>query len=596
MRMSPQVDSEGVVRLEVKSNGQLVSDVTTIISVRIERAVGGIPTARLVILDGDMAGCAWPLADGRTFEPGSRISIAAGYGDSVQPVFEGVVVKLGMHISGENVSRLEIECRHQAVKMTIGRKNANYAAQTDSAVIESIIRNHGLATAVDATEQTHGGLTQYYCSDWDFVISRAEVNGLLVIVEDDRVLVQAPQTDCRPVLGVEWGKDLMAFQAEVDARSQLQSVQAAAWDPKNQAVRHGSAQAPQTLNAQGNLDSMTLAGVLGLATFRLQTPVPLQPADLTAWSKAQQVKAGLARIRGWMRFQGSALAKVGSLIEVAGVGARFDGMVFVCAVKHEIEQGHWITTVDFGLSPDWSCERPDVVAPAASGWLPGAEGLQIGVVVKLDGDPAGEQRIQIELPVLEASAPAVWARLLQFQASDGFGAFFVPEVGDEVVVGFFNHDPSHPVVLGSLYSSRNKPAYALAAPNDTKALVTRCKHRIEFDESDKIITVTTPANNRVVLSDRDKSVLLEDQNGNKVELSSSGITVDTPADLKIVAKGTISIDAVGATNISSRADVKCSGLNVACDAQVSFSGKGSATAELSAAGQTTVKGALVMIN
>jgi len=172
----------------------------------------------------------------------------------------------------------------------------------------------------------------------------------------------------------------------------------------------------------------------------------------------------------------------------------------------------------------------------------------------------------------------------------------VPEIGDEVVVGFFNHDPSHPVVLGSLYSSRNKPAYALAARNDTKALVTRCMHKIEFDEKDKIITVTTPAKNRVVLSDKDKSILLHDQNGNIVELNSSGITVDTPKDLKITAKGTISVNAIGTMNISSTADVKCSGLNVVCDAQVGFTGKGSATAELSAAGQTTVKGAMVMIN
>ena len=47
---------------------------------------------------------------------------------------------------------------------------------------------------------------------------------------------------------------------------------------------------------------------------------------------------------------------------------------------------------------------------------------------------------------------------------------------------------------------------------------------------------------------------------------------------------------------SSQADVKSTGLNVVCEGQVGFTGKGSATAELSASGETVVRGAMVMIN
>jgi hypothetical protein len=53
---------------------------------------------------------------------------------------------------------------------------------------------------------------------------------------------------------------------------------------------------------------------------------------------------------------------------------------------------------------------------------------------------------------------------------------------------------------------------------------------------------------------------------------------------------------VGAITLDSKADVKASGMNVQCEAKVGFTGKGNATAELSASGQTTVKGAMVMIN
>jgi uncharacterized protein involved in type VI secretion and phage assembly len=185
---------------------------------------------------------------------------------------------------------------------------------------------------------------------------------------------------------------------------------------------------------------------------------------------------------------------------------------------------------------------------------------------------------------------------MQFHASAEFGAFFLPEIGDEVVLAFFNNDPSGPVVLGSLYSSKRKPPYELVQDNHKKAIVTRCKHKLEFDDKDKIITLTTPSSNKVVISDKDKSILLSDQNGNTVEMNADGIRIDTPKDLNIGAKGKVTIDAVGAISISSRADLKCTGLNVSCDAQVSLTAKGSASAELSASGQTTVKGAMVMIN
>jgi Rhs element Vgr protein len=595
MPNSPQTNSGGLVCLSIKSNGKAIDESIPVISVVVRCAVGCIPEARLVVADGDIRNTDWPVADGETFQPGAAISIAAGYDDQEQTIFEGIVVKLGMKISADNESCLVIECRHKAVKMSVGSKNAHHVDLTDSAIIERLVQAGGLKAEVDATHETHSVLTQYDCTDWDLLVARAELNGLLVIADDDKILVQAPRTGAQPVLRVTYGQDLIEFQADVDACSQLQEVRTVAWDPKAQAVVEGVPASPQLLNAQGNLDSATLAAALGANLLHLQTPAPLRADELSAWGRAQQVKAGLARIRGRMKFQGSATAKVGSLIELAGVGARFSGNAFVGSVEHEIAEGNWLTTAEFGCPPDRHTKRNEV-HPVAAGWLPGAAGLQIGIVTKLDGDPAGEQRIQIKLPVLQASDEPVWARLLQPHACEGFGAFFVPEVGDEVVVAFFNQDPSYPVVLGSLYSSRHKPAYELGASNRIKALVTRCKHRIEFDDDNRIVTVSTPANNRVVLNDRDGSIVLQDQSGNSVELSTAGVTIDTPGDLKMTAKGSITVAATGAVNIGTKADLKCTGLNVACDAQVSFSGKGGAQAELSASGETIVRGAMVMIN
>jgi Rhs element Vgr protein len=595
MAESPNADVDGAIRLTVSAGGQALTTLP-VVSATVRRAVNRIPWAEIVLADGDMPTGSFELSDATTFAPGAEVSISAGYADSESPVFSGIVVRHSVKIDNDNNSRLVIECRDKATKMTIGRKNANYLQLKDSDIISTLIGNAGLTANVTSTSTQYDELVQFYCSDWDFMLARADANSLLVNVDAGTVNVKAPNTSGSAVLAVTWGSDLITFEADIDARDQYTAVQAVSWDPKQQAVMQGNSASPVTLNQQGDLNGADLAKVASPATYILQTGATQPMATLTDWAKAAQQKAALARIRGRMSFRGSTLAVPDSLIEVKSVGTRFQGSVYVSAVEQDFSGGHWTTHVEFGLRPEWHVERNDVVAPLNGGLLPGVNGLQIGVVTKLDGDPEGEQRIQVKVPVLQAQTEGVWARLLQFYASNAFGAFFLPEVGDEVLLGYLNDDPSHPVVLGSLYSSSRKPPYTIEAENNTKAIVTRCLHKIEFNEQDKIITVITPAKNQVVLDDKNQAITVQDQHNNSIKLSSAGITLTSQSDIKMTAQGNVTITANAAININATTDLKATGMNVTCEAQVGFTGKGSATAELSAAGQTTVKGAMVMIN
>jgi Rhs element Vgr protein len=593
MADSPSRKAQGVVTLTLKSNGSEIKESIGVLSVEVRRSVNAVPSARIEIRDGDAATDAWPVSDDKVFAPGAAVTVLAGYGGQQEAIFEGVVVKVGIRVSGNNDGRLVVECRDKSVRMTGARHSANHIDASDSEIIGKLIAAHGLSSDTATTGPKHRELVQYQCTDWDFMVARAEVNGLLVTARDGKVSVKAPDVDGTPVLKVEYGDDLIDFRAEIDARTQFAAVQASAWDPGAQQVALGAVAKP---GGSGTPDGAELAKVLDAGTITLPTGSPLVPAVLEDWASAQQVKAGLSRVRGHLRFQGSAKALPGGLIEVKGLGKRYDGKVFIVGVEHEIADGNWFTRAEFGLAPGWFVERPDVAAPAAAGWVPAARGLQIGKVLKLDGDPAGQHRIQIELPVLQAQTKGIWARLMQFHASDGFGAFFVPEVGDEVVVAYLGDDPSAPVVLGGLYSSLRKPPHPLTEKNAVKAIVTRCQARIEIDDEAKVITVKTPQDNQVVLSDKEKSIVMSDQHGNKVVLSDAGISIESPKDIKIDAKGKVTIDAAQSVAIEAKADVSVKGTNVGCKASVGFTAEGSASAQLTASGQTTVKGAMVMIN
>ena len=607
MGSSPFVQGGGgVIGLSLTSNGTAVAGTIQVVSVSVKKTINKIPTAEIIILDGDMPGKDFPVSNTNVFKPGSAITIEAGYGVSAKvQIFAGIVIKHGIKITGDNYARLIIECRDAAVAMTIGRNNANFVNSKDSDIITKLIGNYSsLTSTVTATTTQYKELVQYYCTDWDFMLSRAEINGLLVIVDAAAISVKAPVTSGTPSLTVTYGLDLMEFHANIDARTQFTNVQGCSWDMKTQkAVTQAST--PKTLNAQGDLNSATLAKIVGPASFSLQTPAQLETTALKAWVDGQQVKAGLARIQGKMSFQGSGLAQIGERIELVGVGSHFNGNVFVSSVHHTVANGNWITEVEFGMPQNWFAENRDLVAPSASGLLPGIEGLHIGVVMKLDADPDGQYKIQVSTPVMQAATDGVWARLANFYASVGIGAFFVPEIGDEVILGYLNNDPSNPVILGSLYSSTrqlptpssiNSPAaYTLTADNFKKAIVTKSQLTVEFDDDKKIISLCTPGNNTIVISDDGKSILLQDQNNNMVKLSADGILLDSPKDISITAKGKITLTATGDMALSSKGDITAAGENITLTAKSGFTAK-CATSEMTSSSTTAIKGSMVNIN
>ncbi|MEJ0103890.1 MAG: phage baseplate assembly protein V [Bacteroidota bacterium] len=269
-------------------------------------------------------------------------------------------------------------------------------------------------------------------------------------------------------------------------------------------------------------------------------------------------------------------------------------------VVHTISEGNWLTEVSLGLSPSWFTEEADIMSPPAAGLLPGARGLFNGTVKKMCGDPDTQYRILVNVPLFDTNGQGIWARLSNFYSTNGKGVFFLPEVGDEVILGFLNEDPRYPVILGSLYSGPNQKPFEGLEPkenNPLKAIVSKSGIYIQFDDADKILTLTTPGKNSIVFSDKDKKISINDVNGNNILMSDAGIEMKSPKDISIEAQQNVSIKGMQGIKIaSSGGDVTVSGVNVKETANVQYSAEGSATAQVSGGGQLTLKAAMVMIN
>lgn len=596
MSVSPEKNSEGLVTFSIYSNGNKIRDSFEAVSIRVRKEVNRISRAVLVFEAGNMPMKEIPESDDETFAPGNEIRIEAGYQSNERIIFTGAVISHNVDIPEDAPSTLEIECADFVFPSTLTRKNNLFEQQTDDAIIKKILGNYpGLSVKVDSTTVTHPELVQYYCSDWDFVCSRADANGLLVISDGKDVKVIKPAISTAAVLKVTYGEDLIAFRGELQTSDQTAGVDAYAWDIASQKILKASSATP-ALNEQGDQTPAALSEAIGGDRWSLQTESYGDSSQLQTWADAQSLKAGMSRIRGEIKFQGSSLAEPGCLITLDGLGKRFNGDAFIGSVEHEIMDGEWITTAGMGINPEMATQNPDVVTPPASGLLPGIEGLHIGVVHKIDEDPAKEYRIQVEIPLLNSDKNMVWARLSNFWSSKSFGAFFIPNIGDEVVLGFLNNDPTYPVILGSMYSSANAAPLEIDKKNPVQLMQTKNGIKFEMDDENKVVTVTTPGTNKMVLSDKDKSISLADQNGNKIVLSSSGILIEAAKEITLKSGTEVKVDAGTNANVKAGVNVAVKGTNVELTADASFTAKGNASAELSAAGQTAVKGAIVMIN
>lgn len=591
MPTKPSDNADRILSYSIYSNGEKVNDSFNLSYISTHTEVNRIGKATLKFDAGDMALGTFDEVDKDAFKPGTSIRIDAGNVNSEATIFAGVVTRLGIQIEESSHPQMVVECRDCAFAATLGRKNKLFEKKKDSQIISEVLGAYG-SVSVDATSFQHPSLVQYYCTDWDFALSRADANGLVVVVNNGKITVKKPKVSGSPVATVTYGTDLIDFDGGVSVADQYTNVEAVTWNPAQQKVVTSKASTP-SLNAQGNLSASDLKGA---DKMLYQTDAPTDSNALKAWVDSVALKSGLARFQGSFLFYGDAAVVPGCLVKIAGLGKRFNGNVYVGWVEHTIESNVWTTRAGMGISPDNITEESNVVAPPASGWLPGIEGLHIGKVKKLNEDPEGENQIQVEIPLLNGSKNTLWARLAHVYANKDHGYFFIPEAGDEVVVGFFNNDPCRPVILGSLYSSKFTPPYSLTAENYTKAIVTKTKMKIEFNEEKKIITIVTPGKNKIEINDEGKSIELSDQNKNKVTLDSKGITLDSAKDITLKAKGNIKLDATAKATISAKNDVALEGLNIKAEAKVGFTAKGNATAELSASGQTTVKGAMVMIN
>jgi Rhs element Vgr protein len=561
----------------VKVNGEVLPREHQLLAVTINLVVNRIASARLVYLDGSAAASDFPLSNSELLTPGKTLEILGGSGSQLDSLFKGIVVRQSVKVRASSAPQLVIECRHAALRMHAQRSNGSYFDQSDSDVIETLVGRANVSADVASTSLKHKQLVQFQTSDWDFLLARAQANGLLVWPDADKLIVKQPLATAEPRCTLLFGATLLEFDADLDARTQFSAVRSVSWDPAQQSVREVDGVAP-ALTGPGNLAGDDLAAVAAAEALQLRN-TSIGEAEAQAWANSEWWLSRVNKVSGRGKCEGIGNVKPGDMVNLAGVGARFNGKVFVTGVRQDYDtQQGWKTHLQFGGLSKLPVE--EMSAPAAGGLLARVAGLQVGVVVSNE-DPDGEERVRVRQPLVDKDGDGIWARVASLDAGKERGFFFRPEVGDEVVLGFLDEDPRHGVILGMLHSSALPAPMQGADDNHQKGYVSRAGMKLTFDDENKVVVLETPAGNSVTLSEKDKSIVLACQNGNSISLNADGIAIESAKALTFKAGTEAKMESGTSFGVKGGTELKL---------------EGSTQAELSSSAVTVVKGGMVQIN
>jgi uncharacterized protein involved in type VI secretion and phage assembly len=195
-------------------------------------------------------------------------------------------------------------------------------------------------------------------------------------------------------------------------------------------------------------------------------------------------------------------------------------------------------------------------------------GVSIATVLN-NIDCTGEARVQLQIPSLPGYTP--WARLASPMAGTGRGMFFVPQIGEEVLVAFSHGDVREPYVLGACWNTQDKPPSA--APTDAvtqRKIRTPLGHELSFDEAKQSVTLSSNSMAKVTL-DLEKA---------QISTPFAEVTVSIAGDVTIKAKTKLTLDAPV----------------IEIKAKTLLTAESSANAVFKASATCTVQGALVKIN
>jgi phage baseplate assembly protein gpV len=460
---------------------------------------------------------------------------------------------------------------------------------------------------IDPTSTTYEHVAQANVSDWDFLKARARKNGYEMAIVDGKFNFRKPTAAQEaPPAGtlttdnpkaLVYNADLLEFHPRLTARAQVKSVKVRAWDPVKKEEIVGTADA-----AAVTVKIADKPGDLAKATAEM-APYTETSLPLDGNNGQDKLAAALAEEIGSSFFEADGIAigdprlKAGSAVSISGVAKKFAGGHVLSHVRHVFEPEYGYRT-HFEISGRQERSLLGLTSLGDTNGEISQTGQPIyGVVPALVTsikDDKSYLRVKVAFPWLApkngtGSYESTWARVVAPGAGPNTGVLWMPEVDDEVLVGFEHGDIHRPYILGGLYNGKDKPnlelekkagdAGDLVSSGKTKrrGFVSRKGHRMVFvdDDSASQIAIKSSDGKLMIEWDEKKGELRITGENKVIVTSKKELTLQADMNIKIKAGTDIKLEAGTDAEVKSGTGLKLQGgtqVEVKGGAQVAVSG------------------------
>jgi uncharacterized protein involved in type VI secretion and phage assembly len=423
------------------------------------------------------------------------------------------------------------------------------------------------------------------CSDYEFLQMLAARNGYVLQCDGATLNFKKPDNLGAEEVSLAFGEGLREFRPALSLVGQVGEVQVGGWDRAQKRAVTGRSTAAKFASAETSFNRgySIITSAHSARTFHITAPTPTQAsADGQASAALDRMAASDLTAEGIA--YGNPAIKPGGKVHITNLGSRFSGKYFVTRVRHRFSPDEAYTTEFWvgGMSSGTLASLVSPVAPAAAVAQPRTlPGLYTALVTN-NKDPENQGRVKVKFPQIAEGNESNWAPVASVGAGAQRGLFVLPEVNDEVLVGFLHGDINYPVVLAGLWNGKDKPpdTTPTASTVDVRTFKSRKGHflRITDEDGKEKIEVT------------DKSA----KNHFTIDITKKSIAIMAEQDVTIEAKGDVKIKGTN-VKIEGTAKVDANGPVFQAEGKTQLVLKGAA-AELTATGQAKISGGMVMIN
>ncbi|MFJ9605793.1 VgrG-related protein [Kitasatospora sp. NPDC101176] len=476
--MSDDVATPVSVDPQVRAGGTTPTDLSQALSERIVRVVVDshlhLPDMfEITFYENDLE--AGTAADEPSLQLGCHVEVLAASGD--HPT--GTRLILG------EITAVEAVCENMTVYTVVrgydashrlqrARRSHVYLNQSDGEIARQLAKASGLTVGEIANGPSSPYVAQTAESDWDFLRRRATAGGFEVGVRDGkfffrRTVASSGGGPRARLPELVFGDNLLSFRPQVSSDTLAPQVEVRSWHAETSKVVVGRApvRSPDAVlesgtTAQKAAQMFAPAALPGAKVGDAPAPAPdafvvpdcsagpgagaAAGAEAAARAVAERLARSHCEATGCVVGEPGVVA--GAVVEVCGVPRQFAGRWRITRARHVFDEneGGYRTRFEIG-GPDAAAGAVADTRPSPSG------GLVCGLVSDIN-DPAGAGRVRVRLPWLAPDFQTDWARVVHGGAGRRGGALLLPEVGDEVLVGYELGDSRRPFVLGGLLNTK----------------------------------------------------------------------------------------------------------------------------------------------